>query len=111
LAGVEGIELPYEPLECIHTYYLYAITLKKEWAGEKRDALIKMMNDEYGIGCVVANAPQYLSRKMLADAYGKTTPKSEEYASRMMCISLHPTMSSDDNRYICAALITCLKKL
>ena len=111
LQGVEGIEIPYEPLDCIHTYYLYAITLKQEWAGEKRDALIKMMNDEYGIGCVVANAPQYLSRKMLADAYGMTTPKSEEYAKRMMCISLHPTMSSDDNRYICAALITCLKAL
>ena len=37
--------------------------------------------------------------------------RTEEYAKRMMCVSLHPTMTSDDNRYICAALITCLKKL
>ena len=55
-----------EPLECVHTYYLYAITLKKEWAGEKRDALIKMMNDEYGVGCVVANAPQYAPHPSVA---------------------------------------------
>lgn len=111
LAGVEGIELPYEPEGQHHSYYLYALTVKKEWAGEKRNQVIKWMNDDFGVGCVVANAPSYNSRRILAENFGKTTPLSEEYASRMLCVSLHPAMSDDDNRYISAALITCLQRL
>lgn len=111
LAGLEGIELPYEPEYNVHSYYLYATKVKEEWAGEKRDQIIKMMNDEFGVGCVVANAPSYLSRKILAENFGKTTPLSEAIAKRMLCVSLHPAMTDDDNRYICAAFITCVQRL
>ena len=69
------------------------------------------MNDDFGVVCVVANVHSYNSRRILSENFGKTTPLSEEYASRMLCVSLHPAMSDDDNRYISAALITCLQRL
>ncbi|MGI5924496.1 MAG: DegT/DnrJ/EryC1/StrS family aminotransferase [Lentisphaeria bacterium] len=111
LQGLPGVTLPPEPADCEHTYYLYTVTLKDEWAGEKRNQLIKMMNDDYGIGCVVANPPCYMARRLLAENFGKTTPLSEAYAAKMVSISLHPSMTSDDNRYIAAAFISCTQKL
>ena len=111
LADVPGIELPFEPEGCVHSYYLYAVTVKPEWAGEKRDEIIRMMREDFNVGCVCANVPAYMNRKLLADNFGRTTPLSEEYVRRMLCVSLHPGMTDDDNRYICASLITCLGRL
>ncbi len=111
LQGLPGVTLPHEPADCEHSYYLYTLTLKDDWAGEKRNQLIKMMDQDYGVGCVVANPPSYLSRRILAENFGKTTPLSEAYAAKMISISLHPSMTSDDNRYIAAAFITCTQKL
>ena len=31
------------------------ILVPREWAGEKRDRLIEIMREDYGVGCVVAN--------------------------------------------------------
>ena len=111
LQGLPGVTLPHEPADCEHSYYLYTLTLKDDWAGEKRNQLIKMMDQDYGVGCVVANPPSYLSRRILAENFGKTTPLSEAYAAKMISISLHPSMTSDDNKYIAAAFITCTQKL
>lgn len=111
LQGLPGVTLPHEPADCEHSYYLYTLTLKDDWAGEKRNQLIKMMDQDYGVGCVVANPPAYLARRILAENFGKTTPLSEAYAAKMISISLHPSMTSDDNKYIAAAFITCTQKL
>lgn len=111
LQGLPGIALPHEPADCEHSYYLYTVTLKDEWAGEKRNQLITMMAADFGVGCVVANPPAYLSRRILAENFGKTTPLSEAYAAKMISISLHPSMSQTDNEYIAAALISCVQKL
>lgn len=111
LQGLPGVTLPHEPADCEHSYYLYTLTLRDDWAGEKRNQLIKMMDQDYGVGCVVANPPSYLSRRILAENFGKTTPLSEAYAAKMISISLHPSMTSDDNKYIAAAFITCTQKL
>ena len=111
LQGLPGVTLPHEPADCEHSYYLYTLTLRDDWAGEKRNQLIKMMDQDYGVGCVVANPPAYLSRRILAENFGKTTPLSEAYAAKMISISLHPSMTSDDNKYIAAAFITCTQKL
>lgn len=111
LEGLEGVTLPYEPANAAPSFYLYALKLKPEWAGEKRDLVIKNMKEQYGIGCVVANRPAYLNRSILADHFGKTTPLSEELASQMICVSIHPAMSDSDNRYIAAAFISCIHAL
>jgi perosamine synthetase len=111
LQGLPGIALPPEPADCEHSYYLYTVTVKDEWAGKKRDRLIQMMEQDFGVGCVVANPPAYLSRRLLAEHFGSGTPLSEAYAAKMISISLHPSMSSDDNRYIAAAFINCVQRL
>ena len=111
LEGVEGISLPYNPPNAESSFYLYPLKLKPEWGGEKRNLLIQMLQDKYGVGACVANAPCYLRTTLLAERFGKTTPFTEELASRLICVSIHPAMSEADNAYIAAALISCLREL
>jgi len=112
LAGLPELELPFEPADCENSYYLYTCLVKPEWAGEKRDQLMKMLADDYNIGCVVANPPVYFSRKDLAArTAGQSTPRSEATAKRIICISLHPAMTDELNEYIAAAVIDCVRRL
>lgn len=112
LDGLDEIILPYEPADCAHSYYLYSCLVRKDWAGEKRDKLIEMMGEERGIGCVVANKPAYLTRKILRDhTPGQRLTLSEEIGERMICISLHPAMTDEENETIAASLIDCVRRL
>jgi len=105
LQGIPGLELPYVPDDCWHTFYLYTLLVPEEWAGEKRDRLMRMMDDDYGIPCVVANPPCYLSHPWLAaQTAGQSLPLSEQLGKRLFCPPTHPQMSRADNEYICAAL-------
>jgi dTDP-4-amino-4,6-dideoxygalactose transaminase len=112
LEGLPEITLPYEPADCEHSFYLYTCLVPDAWAGERRDKLMRLMQEDYGIGCVVANPPAYLSRRILAEhTKGQRTPLSEAVAARLFCVSLHPAMSEELNRYIAAALIRCVERL
>jgi len=112
LAGLPEITPPYEPADCEHSFYLYTCLVPEAWAGEKRDKLMQMMQEEFGIGCVVANRPAYLSRRILAEhTRGQRTPLSEAVTARLFCVSLHPAMSDDLNRYIAAAMFRCVERL
>ena len=68
LADVEELTLPYDPLECEHTYYLYTVLVPESCAGEKRDRIIENMDKEYGVKCIVAN------RAVLSGSQGITRP-------------------------------------
>jgi len=46
LAGLPEITIPYEPADCRHSFYLYTCLVCEAWAGEKRDRLIKMMDED-----------------------------------------------------------------
>jgi dTDP-4-amino-4,6-dideoxygalactose transaminase len=112
LAGLTEITPPYEPADCEHSFYLYTCLVPEAWAGEKRDLLMQMLQDEYAIGCVVANRPAYLSRRILAEhTKGQRNPLSEAVTARLFCVSLHPAMSDDLNRYIAAAMVRCVERL
>lgn len=112
LADVPGLQLPYEPEDCKHTYYLYTCLVPKEYAGEKRDRLMKMMADEFGVKCLVANAPCYQARKFLREhTAGQDLPLSNEIGARLVCFPLHPAMSDEDNEYIAAAATECVERL
>jgi len=105
LQGIPEIALPYVPEECWHTYYLYTCLVPREWAGEKRDRLLQIMREEYGVGCVVANPPVYEGHSFLREqTAGQTLPLSEELGKRLFCVAMHPKMTRDENEYICAAL-------
>ncbi|MBM3500642.1 MAG: DegT/DnrJ/EryC1/StrS family aminotransferase [Armatimonadetes bacterium] len=113
LDGLPGITLPYEPPDCEHTFYLYTCLVPREWAGEKRNRLCAMMRDEFGVECVIANAPVYLSSGLIKRYAANTTdlPVSEELGARLFCPSLHPLMTERENAYLCAALWECVERL
>jgi len=112
LADVPEITLPYEPPDCLHTYYLYTCLVCNEWAGEKRDKMMKMMDEEFGVRLLVANPPAYTCRKFLRDRTpGQSLPLSENIGLRLFCVPCHPCMSEEDNEYICASLIECIERL
>ncbi|HOZ45354.1 MAG TPA: DegT/DnrJ/EryC1/StrS family aminotransferase [Candidatus Hydrogenedentes bacterium] len=111
LEGIPNIMLPFEPMECYHSFYLYTCLVSAEWAGEKRDALMKMMDEEFHVRCVIANPPVYTYRKILREhTAGQSLPRSEDIGKRLFCVPIHPMMSEHDNEYIAAALIECVER-
>lgn len=112
LADVPGITLPAEPPDREHTFYLYTCLVCPEWAGEKRDRLIQMMDAEFGVKLLIANPPAYEPRKFLRDlTSGQRLPRSEDIGRRLFCVPIHPAMSEEDNVFISAALIECVERL
>jgi len=109
---IGGLTLPFEPDGCLHTYYLYTCLVPPEWAGEKRDQLMKTMDETCGVRLLVANPPAYQAHAFLRrHTPGQSLPLSEELGARLFCIPTHPAMSDDDNAYISAALIECIETL
>lgn len=112
LADVPELTLPYAPEGSEPVYYLYNLLVPKDWAGAKRDALMALLRDEYGVDTVVANPPAYQT-----DAYirrmteGQTCPRAEELGARLFCPPIHPLMSEADNEYICAAIADAVERL
>jgi len=112
LEGVPGLTLPFEPPGYQHTFYLYTLLVPREWAGAKRDRLMAMLDQDYGVGCTVANAPTYLSHPFIRErTAGQTLPRSEELGGRILCVALHPLMSDELNEYIAAAVIAAVERL
>jgi len=105
LRDLPGFTLPCAPPECVHTYYLYTLLAPPDWAGEKRDRLLKLMRERYEVNTVVANPPQNSIVPFIAShSAGQSVPRSEELGRRIFCLPMHPTMAPEDNEYICAAL-------
>ena len=112
LDGIPELILPFEPDDCEHTYYLYTCQVCEQWTGEKRDALMKMMDEEFRVRCLIANRPAYLDRRFLREhTAGQTLPLSESLGERLCCVPIHPAMPDEDNEYISAALIECVERL
>ena len=105
LQGIPELTLPYEPPDCEHTFYLYTCLVPTTWAGGKRDRLMAMMAEDYGVSCVIANPPVHQTIPFIRKhAVNVDLPVSDEIASRLFCVSLHPLMTKEDNEYVCAAL-------
>jgi dTDP-4-amino-4,6-dideoxygalactose transaminase len=112
LEDVPELTLPYEPPDCLHTFYLYTCLVPEEWAGEKRNKLIKIMKEDYGVGCEVANPPQYKEVPFLGQmTAGQDLPRSNKLGERLFCVSIHPLMTTEDNEYVCAALIETIGRI
>jgi len=112
LADVPELTLPIPPAGYGHTYYLYTLLVPREWAGERRDRLMQIMEQEYGVGCVVANPPCYQSDPFLgSQTPGQRLPLSDELGARLFCVSIHPLMTPQQNEYVCAALMEAVERL
>jgi perosamine synthetase len=105
LQGIPGLILPSEPPECRHTYYLYTLLTQAAWAGEGRDRLLTILRERYEVETVVANPPQHTVVPFIAaHTEGQRLPISEDLGRRLFCLPIHPTMTEEDNAYLCAAL-------
>ncbi|NSW55792.1 MAG: DegT/DnrJ/EryC1/StrS family aminotransferase [Armatimonadetes bacterium] len=112
LADVPELTCPFVPDDVEHSFYLYTMLVPREWAGEKRDALCRIMAEDYNVGCVVANPCLHKTNPFLMRHVGNVSlPVSEEIADRLFCPSLHPTMTDEQNEFICAALIETVERL
>ena len=73
--------------------------------------LIKSMKERYNIAGWVANPPIYEVSPYLAKMVKGSTPFSSKLVSKIICIPIHPAMTSEENRYIAAAFIKCVQDL
>jgi len=112
LQGIPELTLPYEPPECDHTFYLYTLLVPREWAGAKRDRLMSILQEEYEVGCVVANPPVYAGVPFLREhTAGQELPLSDELGARLFCVAIHPRMTEEENEYIAAALWEAVERV
>jgi perosamine synthetase len=114
LEGLPELTLPYEPQDCEHTFYLFTLLVPPAWAGEKRDALCKMLLEDYGVGTLIGNPPVWEAQAFLREKtleQQQALPMSVETARRLFCLSLHPLMTEQENRYIAAALWDAVERL
>lgn len=111
LKNVPELTLPYEPLGYKHTYYLYPILVPLEWAGEKRNRVMKILADSYLVG-TDAGATPYKSHPLVKEhTAGQNVPVSDEVSERMICVSIHPLMTEEENEYICAAVAEAVERI
>jgi dTDP-4-amino-4,6-dideoxygalactose transaminase len=107
-----GLQLPIEPKGYEHSYYLYTLLVPKDWAGEKRDKLMKLLLDEYGVDTVVANPPAHQTVTFVKmHTQGQELPVSDEVGNRLFCAPMHPMMSDEDNRFISAAILEAYERI
>jgi perosamine synthetase len=114
LDGIPELTLPYEPPVSVHTYYLFTLLVPESWAGEKRDELCRMLQDDYAVGTTIANPPVWQGRPFIqAHTQGQeeTLPVSVELGRRLFCLSLHPLMTEAENAYIAAALWESVERM
>jgi len=111
LRDVAELTLPYEPPDCGHTYYLYPILVPPDWAGEKRNRLMEVLEENHRVGSMDADAAMYktrgIVRRLTAD---QRVPISDKISERIFCPSLHPLMTEEENEYICAAIADTVER-
>lgn len=109
LRGREEISLPKTVEGGDHTYYLYTLLVAADWAGEKRDRVLRILRERYQVRTVIANPPCHTTHAYLRRHTAQTRlPRSEAIGARLFCLPIHPAMSDADNEYLCAALCQTL---
>lgn len=112
LKDVPELTLPYEGPNVKHTYYLYTLLVPEDWAGIRRDQLMRILFEDYKVSSVVANPPCHNTVPFIADhVKGQELPASEVIAKRLFCVPMHPKMSQNDNEYICAAISKATQRI
>jgi dTDP-4-amino-4,6-dideoxygalactose transaminase len=112
LKNIAELTLPHEPPDCVHTYYLYAMLVPREWAGEKRNRLMEILEKDYQVGSMDADARMYKDRRLVREhTAGQEVPISDETSERIVCPSLHPLMTGEENEYICAAIAEAVERV
>jgi dTDP-4-amino-4,6-dideoxygalactose transaminase len=106
LSGCPDLVLPTEPPGVDHLFYVYGMMVRPDWAGEKRDRILSVMRDRFGITCSVTNPPtfrrwSYLERNCTIP----NLPVSESVGQRLFSAPLHPLFTEEQELYISAGLL------
>jgi len=84
-----------------NSYYLYTMILPENPQGLKRNKLINVLQDNYGIGCVIGNPPTYKSNKLIkVNTKRQKLPLSDDLGNRILCLCIHPAITKKTNEYI-----------
>ena len=106
LEDVPEIILPNEPPDYKHLYYVYAILVHPDWAGNKRNRILSIMKEKFGIVCSITNEPTYLRWPYIEAKCGNPKLKvSEDIGQRLLCPPLHPLLTEEQELYICSSLL------
>jgi len=101
LESIAEITTPIEPPDCGHIYYGYTVMVPEDWAGERRDTLCSILDEQFGVGTVVMNDVTPVQHPLIKEnAIGQETPVSDLTGKRLFCISLHPLMTDNDLDYM-----------
>ena len=112
LDGVPELILPTENSDSEHLYYVYSILVPPQWAGAKRDKIISIMKEKFGIICSISNPPVYERWPYIAKHCDSSKlPVSEDIGKRLLCPPLHPLLNEEQELYICAALLEAIEKV
>jgi dTDP-4-amino-4,6-dideoxygalactose transaminase len=112
LKDVAELVLPYEPPGYKHLYYVYPILVPPRWAGDKRDKIISVLENNFGITCSITNKPTYRRWPYIAGQCGvPDLPTSDDVGRRLFCPILHPLLSGDQEEFICASLIETIYQI
>jgi perosamine synthetase len=112
LDGCPNLILPQEPEGYFHSFYMYTILVAPEWRGDRRDRLIGVLKDEYGVNCAIYNRPVNKEVPFIGrHTQGQELPISDELGERIFCPPIHPAMSQHDNAYISAAIWEAVERL
>lgn len=112
LLNYPEIEFQSDTSNSINSYYLYTIILPKNKNGDKRDTIIKILKDKFGIGCVVANRPTYQSNTLIkTHTRRQHLPISDDLGNRIICPVIHPLMTNKENKYIIDSFISTFKNI
>lgn len=83
------------------SYYLYTLILPNNKMGRKRDLLMESLKNDYGIGTIVGNPPTYKLNNLIKECTrGQVLPIAESLGERIICISIHPSITKETNQYI-----------
>lgn len=101
--------LPFEPEDCIHSYHLYPVKLKKDAPADRKHLYNKLR--EAGIYCQVHYIPVHLFpyyRKTLCYAEGDF-PHAEEHYQKVLSLPLFPAMSAEEVGYVTGKIKAALQ--
>jgi len=104
---VPEIVLPTEPEGYYHAWYLMTCMVPKEFAGEKRNALLKWMPENTGVGLVVGNQPTYRYPGRILHHMGFSDadfPVTADIGDRMFAPPMHGLLTDADLEHIADSL-------
>ena len=110
LSGTPELVLPLERPGSEHVYYVYGILVRPDWAGYKRDRILSIMRERFGIVCSVSNPPTFRRWAYLErNCDIPSLPVSDNIGTRLFCAPLHPLLSEEQELYICSSLLETIE--